>query len=110
MPRSSRRRHLACEDSRPDLAAAFSEAQQRWWVRNAQIDETLANLEREIGTPRAKAFLDYFKSFQRPLRQQIDDQRHAGNAQYTARCDDVLKELTRGRMDYRQSGVTGGAG
>jgi hypothetical protein len=22
---------LACEDSRPDLVAAFKEAQQRWW-------------------------------------------------------------------------------
>ena len=34
---------LACEDSRPDLAAAFKEAQQRWWVRNAQIHQTVAS-------------------------------------------------------------------
>ena len=100
---------VACEDSRPDLAAAFREAQQRWWVRNAQIHEALASLEREIGTPRAKAFLDYFKSLQRSLRQQIEDQQ-AGNAQYAERCDGVLKELTRGRMDYRRSGAAGGAG
>jgi hypothetical protein len=51
---------LACEDSRLDLAAPFREAEQRWWVRNAQIHETLATLEREIGAPRVKAFMDYF--------------------------------------------------
>jgi hypothetical protein len=101
---------LACEDSRPDLAAAFREARQRWWVRNAQIHETLATLEREIGTPRAKAFLDYFNSLQRSLREQIEDQRQAGKAQYAARCDAVLKELTRGSMDYRQAGGASGAG
>jgi hypothetical protein len=101
---------LACEDSRSDLAAAFREARQRWWVRNAQIHETLATLEREIGKPRAKAFLDYFNSLQRSLRQQIEDQRRAGNAQYAARCDGALEELTRGRMDYRQSGTARGAG
>ena len=71
---------LACEDSRPDLAAAFKEAQQRWWVRNAQIHQTVASLEREIGTPRAKAFLDYFDSLRRSLQQQIQDQQHAGDA------------------------------
>jgi len=75
---------LACEDSRPDLAAAFKEAQQRWWVRNAQIHQTVASLEREIGTPRAKAFLDYFNSLRRSLQQQIQDQRHAGDAEYAA--------------------------
>jgi hypothetical protein len=100
---------LACEDSRPDLAAAFREARQRWWVRNAQIHETLATLGREIGTPRAKAFLDYFNSLQRSLRRQIEDQRHAGNTQYAGRCDGVLNELTRGRMDYRQSRAASGA-
>ena len=101
---------LACEDSRPDLAAAFREAQQRWWVRNSQIHETLATLEREIGTPRAMAFLDYFNSLQRSLRQQIQDQRHTGNAEYAARCDGVLKDLTHGRLDYRPSGAASGAG
>jgi accessory colonization factor AcfC len=100
---------LACEDSRPDLAAAFREARQRWWVRNAEIHQTLATLEREIGKPRAKAFLDYLNSLQRSLQQQIEDQRHAGNAQYAARCDGVLNELTRGRMDYRQSDAASGA-
>lgn len=101
---------LACEASRPDLAAAFRKAQQRWWVRNAQIHEALATLEHDIGTPRAQAFLDYFNSLQRSLRQQIEDQRHAGNAAYEARCDGVLEELTRGRMDYRRSGAASGAG
>ncbi len=96
---------LACEDSRPDLAAAFKEAQQRWWVRNAQIHQTVASLEREIGAPRAKAFLDYFNSLRRSLQQQIQDQRHAGGAEYAARCDGVLEELTRGRLDYRRSGA-----
>lgn len=98
----------ACGDTRPDLAASFSEARQRWWVRNAQVHETLAALEREIGTPRAKAFLDYFDSLQRSLRQQIEDLRHAGNAEYAARCDGVLQDLTRGRLDYRRSGVANG--
>jgi len=101
---------LACEDSRPDLAAAFKEAQQRWWARNAQIHQTVASLEREIGTPRAKAFLDYFNSLQRSLQQQIQDQRHAGDAEYAARCDGVPEELTRGRLDYRRSGAANGRG
>lgn len=101
---------LACEDARPDLATAFREAQQRWRIRNVQIHEALATLERDIGTPRATAFLDYFNSLQRSLRQQIKDQRHAGNAAYAARCDGVLEELTRGRMDYRRSGAASGAG
>jgi hypothetical protein len=92
---------LACEESRPDLAAPFREAQQRWWVRNAQIHETLVSLEQEIGTPRAKAFLDYFSSLQRSLRKQIKDQQHSGNTEYAARCDDVLQDLTDGRLDYR---------
>jgi hypothetical protein len=99
----------ACEDSRPDLAAAFSEARQRWWVRNAQIHETLIALERELGTPRAKAFLDYFDSLQRSLRQQIDDLRHTGNAEYAAKCDGKLQDLTRGGLDYRRLGVANGA-
>jgi hypothetical protein len=92
---------LACEESRPDLAAPFREAQQRWWVRNAQIHETLVSLEQEIGTPRAKAFLDYFSSLQRSLRKQIKDRQHSGNTEYAARCDDVLQDLTDGRLDYR---------
>ncbi len=101
---------LACEDSRPDLAAAFKEAQQRWWVRNAEIHQTVASLEREIGTPRAKAFLDYFNSLRQSLQQQIQDQQHAGDAGYAARCDDVLEELTRGRLDYGPSGAPERAG
>ena len=101
---------LACEDSRPDLAAPFREAQQHWWVRNASIQETLASLEREIGMPRAKAFLDYFNTLQRSLRQQIEDQQNIGNVGYTARCDGVLKDLTRGRLDYRPSAAASGAG
>lgn len=91
---------LACEGSRPDLASAFREAQQRWWIRNAQIHSTLATLEREIGKPRATAFLDYFNSLQRSLQQQIQDYRHAGDSEDAARCDGVLEELTRGRLDY----------
>lgn len=101
---------LACEDSRPDLAAAFKEAQQRWWVRNAQIHQTVASLEREIGTPRAKAFLDYFNSLRRSLEQQIQDQQRAGDRGYAARCDGVLEELTGGRLDYRPSGAASGLG
>ena len=93
---------LACEESRPDLAAPFREAQRRWWVRNAHIHETLVGLEREIGTPRAKAFLDYFSSLQQSLQKQIKDQQHSGNGEYAARCDDVLRDLTGGRLDYRQ--------
>jgi hypothetical protein len=50
---------LACEESRSDLAAPFREARQRWWVGNAHIRETLVSLQREMGMPRAKAFLDY---------------------------------------------------
>jgi hypothetical protein len=101
---------LACEASRPDLAVSFREAQQRLWVRNAQIHETLATLEREIGMPRAKAFLDYFISLQRSLRQQVEDQRHIGNVGNAARCDGVLKDLTHGRLDYRPTGAPSGAG
>ena len=101
---------LACEDSRPDLAAAFKEAQQRWWVRNAQIHQTVAGLERAIGAPRAKAFLDYFNSLRRSLEQQIRDQQHAGDRGYAARCDGVLEELTGGRLDYRPSGAASGLG
>jgi hypothetical protein len=95
---------LACEDSRPDLAAAFKDAQQRWWVRNAQIHQTVASLEREIGAPRANAFLDYFNSLRRSLQQQIQDQQHTGDRGYAAGCDGVLEDLTRGRLDYRRSG------
>jgi hypothetical protein len=101
---------LACEDSRPVLAAAFKEAQQRWWVRNAQIHQTVAGLEREVGTPRAKALLDYFNSPRRSLEQQIRDQQHAGDRGYAARCDGVLEELTGGRLDYRPSGAASGLG
>ena len=101
---------LACEASRPDLAVGFRKAQQRWSVRNAQIYENLATMECDIGAPRAKAFLDYFNSLQRSLRQQIEDRRHSGNAAYEARCDGVLEELTRGRMDYQRSGAASGAG
>src|SRR5215469_15467693 len=36
---------VACENSRPDLAEPFREAQQLWWVRNARIHETLASPE-----------------------------------------------------------------
>jgi hypothetical protein len=100
----------ACEDSRPDLAARFREAQRHWWVRNAQIHETLASLEREIGVLRAKAFLDYFNTLQRSLRQQTKDQRHIGNVGYAARCDGVLTDLARGRLDYRPSAAASGAG
>jgi hypothetical protein len=96
---------LACQDSRPDLAAPFREAQQGWWVRNAHIHETLVALEREIGPPRAKAFFDYFSSLQRSLRKQVNDQQHLGNAEYAAHCDDVLQDLIGGRLDYRQPGA-----
>jgi len=101
---------LACDDSRPDLAAPFREARQHWWVRNASIQETLASLEREIGMPRAKAFLDYFNTLQRSLRQQIEDQQNIGNGGYAARCDGVLTDLIRGRLDYRPSAAASGAG
>jgi hypothetical protein len=96
---------LPCEDSRPNLAAPFREAQQRWWVRNARIHETLVALEREIGTPRTKAFFDYFSSLQRSLRKQINDQQHLGNAEYAARCDKILQDFIGGRLDYRQPGA-----
>ena len=99
---------LVCEDSRPDLAAAFKDEQQRWWVRNAQIHQTVASLEREIGTPRANAFLDYFNSLRRSLQQQIQDQQHSGDRGYAAGCDGVLEDLTRGRLDYRRSGGASG--
>jgi hypothetical protein len=55
--------------------------------------------KREIGTPRAKAFLDYFNSLRRSLEQQIQDQQHTGDRGYAARCDGVLEELTDGRLD-----------
>jgi hypothetical protein len=100
----------ACENSRPDLAKPFREAEQLWWVHNAQIHETLASLEREIGTPRAKAFLDYFSTLQRSLRQQIEDEQHIGNTGYASRCDGVLEDLTHGRLDYRSSAGASGAG
>ena len=100
----------ACENSRPDLAKPFKEAEQLWWVRNAQIHETLASLEREIGMPRAKAFLDYFNTLQRSLRQQIEEERRIGNVRYATRCDGVLEDLTHGRLDYRSSLGASGAG
>jgi hypothetical protein len=99
----------ACEDSRPDLATSFREAQQRWWVRNARVHDTLATLEQEVGAPRATAFLSYFSSLQQSLSQQIKDQQHLGNAGYAARCDGVLKDLTRGRLDYRPTKAASGA-
>ena len=76
--------------------------------RNAQIHQTVASLEREIGTPRAKAFLDYFNSLRRSLQQQIQDQQHSGDRGYAAGCDGVLEDLTRGRLDYRRSGGASG--
>ena len=100
---------VACEDSRPDLATSFREAQQRWWVRNARVHETLATLEHEVGAPRANAFLGYFSSLQQSLSQQIKDQQHIGNTGYAARCDGVLTDLTRGRLDYRPSKAMSGA-
>ena len=100
---------VACEDSRPDLATSFREAQQRWWLRNARVHQTLATLEQEVGAPRANAFLSYFSSLQQSLSQQIKDQQHIGNTGYAARCDGVLTDLTRGRLDYRPSKAMSGA-
>ena len=100
---------VACEDSRPDLATSFREARHRWWVRNARVHETLATLEQEVGAPRANAFLSYFASLQQSLSQQIKDQQHIGNTGHAARCDGVLTDLTRGRLDYRPSQASSGA-
>ena len=58
----------ACEQSRPELAAAFVAAQKAWWRRNGRIEEKLLTLQSEIGKPRATAFLLYYESLAGALR------------------------------------------
>jgi hypothetical protein len=98
----------ACEESRPELAAAFVAAQKAWWRRNGRIEEKLLTLQSEIGKPRATAFLRYYESLGAALRGEIEGLRHTGNATFAAHCDEVLNKLIRGGMDYEGSpGVNG---
>jgi hypothetical protein len=90
----------ACEQSRPELAAAFVAAQKAWWRRNGRIEEKLLTLQSEIGKPRATAFLRYYESLGAELRGEIEGLRHTGNTAFAAHCDEVLNKLIHGGMDY----------
>jgi hypothetical protein len=90
----------ACEQSRPELAAAFVTAQKAWWRRNGRIEEKLLTLQSEIGKPRATAFLRYYQSLGAALRNEIESLRDTGNTTFAAHCDEVLKKLIHGGMDY----------
>jgi hypothetical protein len=90
----------ACEQSRPELAAAFVAAQKAWWRRNGRIEEKLLTLQSEIGKPRATAFLRYYESLAAALRGEIEGLRHTGNPAFAAHCDEVLNKLIHGGMGY----------
>ena len=90
----------ACEQSRPELAAAFVAAQKAWWRRNGRIEEKLLTLQSEIGKPRATAFLRYYESLGAELRGEIEGLRNTGNTTFAAHCDEVLNKLIHGGMDY----------
>jgi hypothetical protein len=100
----------ACEQSRPELAAAFVTAQKAWWRRNGRIEEKLLTLQSEIGKPRATAFLRYYESLGAALRGEIEGLRHTGNSTFAAHCDEVLNKLIRGSMDYEEPPGASGPG
>lgn len=90
----------ACEQSRPELAAAFVAAQKAWWRRNGRIEEKLLTLQSEIGKPRATAFLRYYESLGAALRGEIEGLRDTGNTAFAAHCEEVLNKLNHGGLDY----------
>jgi hypothetical protein len=92
----------ACEQSRPELAAAFVAAQKAWWLRNGRVEDKLLTLQSEIGKPRATAFLRYYESLGEALRAEIDGLREQDNTAYASHCDDVLTKLIHGRTDYQK--------
>jgi hypothetical protein len=53
-----------CEQSRPDLTAAFVAAQEAWWLGNGRVDENLTSLERlrPTGNCLLRRRLDYQRS------------------------------------------------
>jgi hypothetical protein len=83
----------ACEQSRPELAAAFVAAQKAWWRRNGRIEERLLTLQSEIGKPRATAFLRYYESLGAELRGEIEGLRDTGNTTFAAHCDEHLRAV-----------------
>jgi len=91
----------ACEQSRPELAAAFVAAQKAWWLRNGRVEDQLLTLQSEIGKPRATALLRYYESLGEALRAEIDGLRNKGDTAYADHCEEVLIRLIHGRMDYR---------
>lgn len=100
----------ACEQSRPELAAAFVAAQKAWWRRNGRIEEKLLTLQSEIGKPRATAFLRYYESLGAELRGEIEGLRDTGNTTFAAHCDEVLNKLIHGVMDYERTPGASGPG
>jgi hypothetical protein len=100
----------ACEQSRPELAAAFVAAQKAWWRRNGRIEERLLTLQSEIGKPRATAFLRYYESLGAELRGEIEGLRKTGNTTFAAHCDEVLNKLIHGGMDYERTPGASGPG
>jgi hypothetical protein len=94
----------SCRDARPELADAFQAARQAWWGRNAEVRATIDDLKRDPDDARGREFLAYYEAVVLSLRAQMEHQRAQGHTEYAGRCDDVLRDLASGQLDYRPEG------
>jgi hypothetical protein len=89
-----------CGHARPELADSLAAAGRAWWERNARVRETLRMLRAAPENPRRKAALERYDSLRQALHEQVEIRRDAGDTGYAAGCDEVLRKLTDGRLDY----------
>jgi hypothetical protein len=92
-----------CGHARPDLAASLAAARRGWWERNGRVRETLQTLRAAPEDSHRKAALSRYDSLRRALHEQVEARDDAGDTGYAAGCDDILRELTAGRLDYATS-------
>ena len=109
----------ACGHTRTDLAARLSDAWSAWWVRNVEVQQTLAELRKRatavrseehtpeisqlhISPAEAGEILAAYKRLRQLLRRQVEEQAQQGNMKFAGNCDDVLAKLMSGRLDYRR--------
>jgi hypothetical protein len=91
----------ACGHTRPDLSDRLGAARDNWWNRNSRILDTLAELRRESKmSSRSQALLQYYEATKQRLKGEIDDLMKSGNTAFMANCDDVLRKMNDGRLDY----------
>jgi hypothetical protein len=111
----------ACGHTRSDLAVELRAARAAWWIRNARVQEALAELTEDaaggaskdsglalspsaVSPAKAAKLLDGYKELRQSLRQQVEEQARRGNTNFVRNCDEVLAKLSSGALDYRPPG------